>query len=56
MLQVPRNNLLVVQRLVEWENLSPEEATWENADFIKRVFPDIFKDTVQVWMHPEAVP
>jgi hypothetical protein len=41
------DNVAVVQWLVQWENLSPEEATWEDADFIKESFPAFFKTTVQ---------
>uniref|UniRef100_A0A8R7TIU8 Chromo domain-containing protein n=1 Tax=Triticum urartu TaxID=4572 RepID=A0A8R7TIU8_TRIUA len=37
--QIPRNNLPVVQWLVQWENLPPEDASWEDADFIKKTFP-----------------
>jgi hypothetical protein len=44
--QIPRNNVAVVQWQVQWENLSPEEATWEDADFIKESFPAFFKTTV----------
>jgi hypothetical protein len=40
--QIPRNNVAVVQWLTQWENLSPEEATWEDTDFIKETFPDFF--------------
>ena len=29
----------VVQWLVKWQNLSPEQATWEDASFIQKVFP-----------------
>jgi hypothetical protein len=54
--QIPGNNLPMVQWLIQWEGLSPEEATWEDADFLKKVFLDFFKDTVQAWMNPKAVP
>lgn len=33
--QKARNNLPVVQWLVQWENLLPEDASWEDADFIR---------------------
>ena len=48
--QIPRNNVAVVQWLIQWVNLTPEQATWEDADFIKGVFPEFFKSTVQGWM------
>jgi hypothetical protein len=34
---LPRNGVLVTQWLVEWENLTPEEATREDANLIKKV-------------------
>jgi len=36
---IPRNNEPVVQWLIKWINLSVQEATWEDADFIRRIFP-----------------
>ena len=36
--QIPRRNEAVVEWLIQWEGLSPEEGTWEDADFIKQVF------------------
>ena len=48
--QIPRNNIAVVQWLVQWDNLSPEEASWEDADFIKKIFPAFFRSTVDEWM------
>jgi hypothetical protein len=47
--QIPRNNLPVVQWLVQWDNLPTGDATWEDADFIKHTFPDFFKSTIQAW-------
>ena len=29
----------VVQWLIKWQNLTPEQATWEDAAFIQKVFP-----------------
>jgi ribosomal protein L21E len=41
--QVPRSagdyDIPVPQWLIHWENLSPEEATWEDAKFIQATFP-----------------
>jgi hypothetical protein len=41
--QVPRNageyDIPVPQWLIHWENLTPEEATWEDASFIRSTFP-----------------
>jgi hypothetical protein len=36
---VPRNNEPVVQWLIQWVNMTPAEATWEDASFIRKVFP-----------------
>ena len=47
--QIPRNNLPVVQWLIQWQNLSEEEATWEDANFIKYPFPEFFRTTTQAW-------
>jgi hypothetical protein len=35
---IPWNNEPVVQWLISWVNLPESEATWENADFIRKVF------------------
>lgn len=51
----PRNRNLVTQWLIQWEGLSPEDATWEDADFIKSTFPDFYKETIRGWF-PEANP
>jgi hypothetical protein len=41
--QVPRNageyDIPVPQWLIHWENMSPDDATWEDADFIHATFP-----------------
>ncbi|XP_062203820.1 uncharacterized protein LOC133906043 [Phragmites australis] len=36
---VPRNHEAVAQWLVQWENLSADDSTWEDAKFIQSVFP-----------------
>lgn len=35
----PRHNAPVVQWLIHWLNFSPEDATWEDASFIRKTFP-----------------
>jgi hypothetical protein len=35
---IPRNHEPVVQWLISWVNLPESEATWEDADFIRKVF------------------
>lgn len=37
---IPRQNEPVVQWLILWENLTPTEATWEDATYIQRNFPN----------------
>lgn len=37
---IPRNNEPDVQWLIQWTNLPPSEATWEDASFISKVFPN----------------
>lgn len=49
--QIPPNNLPVIQWLVQWENLPPDDASWEDADFMKKTFPALFKKTVQTWFN-----
>jgi hypothetical protein len=36
---IPRNNEPIVQWLIRWINLPVTEATWEDAAFIRKVFP-----------------
>jgi hypothetical protein len=54
--QVPRNNLPVVQWLVQWANLPPEDATWEDAHFIKATFPSFYNDTIREWFAKPSTP
>jgi len=36
---IPRNNEPVVQWLIQWMNLPTSKASWEDADFIRKIFP-----------------
>lgn len=36
---MPRNGVAVTQWLILWENLGPTDATWEDADVIRSMFP-----------------
>jgi hypothetical protein len=47
--QIPRNHVAVVQWLVEWANLPPDDATWEDASFIKSMYPVFYNDTIRSW-------
>ena len=40
---VQRANAAVVKLLIQWSNLPPEDATWEDFDFIKAMFPEIHR-------------
>jgi hypothetical protein len=46
---LPRNGVLVTQWFIEWENLAPADASWEDANFIKKVFPAFYSTTVKSW-------
>jgi hypothetical protein len=50
---VPRHPVLVTQWLVQWLNLSPEEATWEDANFIQTTFPEFYAATIRSWFPPK---
>lgn len=39
---MPRNTVLVMQWLIKWANLSLENASWEDANFIKGTFPKFY--------------
>ncbi|XP_073363301.1 uncharacterized protein [Aegilops tauschii subsp. strangulata] len=54
--QVPRHNAPVVQWLIKWINLPVEDATWEDADFIKYTFPDFFSTTTRAWRGETSAP
>lgn len=36
---VKRNNVAGVRVLVQWSNLPPEDATWEDYEFLRAKFP-----------------
>ena len=54
--QEPRYNMPVVQWYIQWQNLPPEDATWEDADFIKYTFHEFFKATTQAWREQQQAP
>jgi hypothetical protein len=37
---IPRNNELIVQWLIKWINLPKRATTWEDVDFMRKVFPE----------------
>jgi hypothetical protein len=54
--QIPRNNLPIVQWLVQWENLPPDESTWEDASFMKSTFPTFYNYTICGWFAKPRTP
>lgn len=45
---LPRNVVLVTQWLVEWANLAPDEASWEDANIMK-IFHAFYSKTLKSW-------
>ena len=37
---IPRGNDVIAQWRIQWLNLTPDEATWEDVPFIQKTFPD----------------
>ena len=54
--QIPRKNVRVVQWFIQWENQAPEDATWEDAEFIKHTFPTFFRNTIETWRTANTMP
>jgi hypothetical protein len=52
---VLRHPVLVTQWLMQWLNMSIEDATWEDAGFIKTTFPEFYAATIRRWL-PSGVP
>jgi hypothetical protein len=50
----PRNDDIITQWLVQWENLGAEQATWEDKVFIKSTFPSFYYKTLQEWWPYQA--
>ncbi|TVU48744.1 hypothetical protein EJB05_00015, partial [Eragrostis curvula] len=46
---LPRNDVLVTQWLVQWDGCPPDDATWEDADFIKSAFGPFYRQTIRGW-------
>jgi hypothetical protein len=42
--QIPRSageyDVAIPQWLIHWEGMEPEDATWEDADYIQATFPN----------------
>jgi hypothetical protein len=46
---LPRKDEIVTQWLVHWQNLTEEQATWEDKFFIKATFPAFYHQTLKEW-------
>jgi hypothetical protein len=45
----PRRDEIVTQWLIQWPNLTPDQATWEDKLFIKGTFPEFHAKTIKEW-------
>jgi hypothetical protein len=54
--QIPRSNVAIVQLLVQWANLPPDDATWEDTNFMKTTFPAFYSATIRGWFNTPAAP
>jgi hypothetical protein len=52
---LPRGDVIITQCQVQWENLQPEQATWEDKMFITSSFPEFYAKIIQEWW-PNGVP
>jgi hypothetical protein len=46
---LPRNKILVTKWHIEWQNLPAEDASWDDANFIKKAFPAFYYNTIKSW-------
>jgi hypothetical protein len=46
---LPWHDDVVTQWKVQWQNLSPDQATWEDKLFIKATSPTFYNKTLQEW-------
>jgi hypothetical protein len=51
---LPRNDDIVTQWNVQWQNLSEDQATWEDKLFVKATFPKFYNKILQEWWPPTA--
>jgi hypothetical protein len=51
---LPRGDEIVTQWQIQGENLSNEQATWEDKLFIKATFPAFYFQTIQEWGPQQA--
>jgi hypothetical protein len=46
---MPRKDEIVTQWLIQWLNMSAEQATWEDKILIKSTFPEFYNHTIREW-------
>jgi hypothetical protein len=51
---LPRRGDIVTQWRIQWQNLSAEQATWEDKVFIKAAFPEFYHKTLRKWWLVDA--
>jgi hypothetical protein len=49
---LPRRGEVVTQWKIQWANLTPDQATWEDKLSIKATFPSFYHKTLQEWWPP----
>jgi hypothetical protein len=51
---MPRNDDVVTQWKIHWQNLTEDQATWEDKLFIRSTFPSFYFKTINEWWPPQA--
>jgi hypothetical protein len=46
---LPEHDNIITQWLIQWENLDSNQATWEDKNFVKTTFPQIYLRTIKEW-------
>jgi hypothetical protein len=46
---LPRHDEIVTQWKVQWINIPPDQAIWEDKLFIKATFPEFYHKTIREW-------
>jgi hypothetical protein len=49
-----RRDEIVTQWRVHWHNLTTDQATWEDKNFIKATFPNFYRMTIEEWWPPRT--
>jgi hypothetical protein len=51
---LPRNDDILTQWKVQWQNLTEDQASWEDKLFIKATFPEFYNNTLRQWWPTHA--